>query len=44
MLTAFVNEVQAQDGKKIDQTLDAKLIADAEAIEAAIGCNSPPPD
>jgi probable HAF family extracellular repeat protein len=39
MLTGFVNEVQAQDGKKIDPTLDAKLIADAQAIEAAIGCN-----
>jgi len=39
MLTGFVNEVQAQDGKKIDPTLDAKLIADADAIEAAIGCN-----
>jgi hypothetical protein len=38
-LTAFVNEVQAQDGKKIGQTLDAKLIADADAIKAAIGCN-----
>jgi hypothetical protein len=39
MLTAFVNEVQAQDGKKIGQTLDAKLIADADAIQAAISCN-----
>jgi hypothetical protein len=39
MLTAFVNEVEAQAGKKIGQALDAKLIADALAIEAAIGCN-----
>lgn len=44
VLTGFVNEVQAQDGKKIGQQLDAKLIADAQAIEAAIGCGSPPPD
>jgi len=38
MLTAFVNEVEAQAGKKIGNTLDAKLIADANAIEDAIGC------
>jgi hypothetical protein len=38
MLTAFVNEVEAQAGKKIGQVLDAKLSADAEAIETAIGC------
>ena len=39
MLTGFVNEVRAQNGKKIGRTLDAKLIADADAIEVAIGCN-----
>jgi probable HAF family extracellular repeat protein len=39
MLTAFVNEVQAQAGKKISPQLDAKLIGDTQAIEAAIGCN-----
>lgn len=39
MLTGFVDEVQAQDGKKINSTLDAKLIADAQAIETRIGCN-----
>jgi hypothetical protein len=39
MLTAFVNEVHAQAGRKISPQLDAKLIADAQAIEAAIGCN-----
>src|SRR5450756_686442 len=33
MLTAFENEVEAQAGKKIDRALDAKLIADANAIE-----------
>lgn len=38
VLTGFVNEVQAQAGKKISQQLDAKLIADANAIEDAIGC------
>jgi hypothetical protein len=39
MLTAFENEVEAQAGKKIDRALDAKLIADANAIEVAIGCH-----
>ncbi|HME39925.1 MAG TPA: hypothetical protein VKG63_13305 [Steroidobacteraceae bacterium] len=39
MLAGFVNEVRAQNGKKIGQTLDAKLIANADAIEAAIGCS-----
>jgi hypothetical protein len=38
VLTGFINEVQAQSGKKISPQLDAKLIADAQAIEAAIGC------
>jgi hypothetical protein len=38
VLTDFVNEVKAQAGKKIGQSLDAKLISDALAIEAAIGC------
>jgi len=44
VLTGFVKEVKAQAGKKISRQLDAKLIADAQAVEAAIGCNSPPPD
>jgi hypothetical protein len=39
ILAAFVNEVEAQAGKKIGRALDEKLIADAQAIEAAIGCN-----
>jgi hypothetical protein len=39
VLTGFVNEVKAQAGKKIAHTLDAKLIADANAIETAIDCN-----
>jgi hypothetical protein len=38
ILGAFVNELQAQAGKKIGQALDQKLIADAQAIETAIGC------
>jgi hypothetical protein len=38
-LTGFVNEVKAQAGKKIAHTLDAKLIADANAIETAVDCN-----
>jgi len=40
MLSAFVNEAEAQAGKKIGEALAEKLIADAQAIEAAIGCNS----
>ncbi len=39
VLTGFVNEVKAQAGKKIAPTLDAKLIADANAIETAVHCN-----
>ena len=39
VLTEFVNEVKAQAGKKIAPTLDAKLIADANAIETAVHCN-----
>lgn len=39
----FVHEVHAQAGKKISPQLEAKLIADAEAIEAAIGCQPQPP-
>jgi hypothetical protein len=38
-LTNFVSQVQAQNGKKIGQTLDAQLIAEAQTIETAIGCN-----
>jgi len=38
-LAYFVNQVQSQDGKKINPTLDAQLIAEAQAIENAIGCN-----
>jgi hypothetical protein len=39
MLSAFVNEAQARAGKRIGHELDEKLIADAQAIETAIGCN-----
>ena len=39
VLTGFVNEVKARAGKKIAQPLDARLVAAAEAIEVAIGCN-----
>jgi hypothetical protein len=39
VLSAFVNEAQAQAGKKIGLELDEKLIAEAQAIETAIGCN-----
>jgi hypothetical protein len=38
-LTGFVNEVAAQSGKNIAPPVDTKLIADARAIQAAIGCN-----
>ena len=37
-LTGFVQEVQAQTGKKIDQALAARLRSNAAAIEAARGC------
>jgi hypothetical protein len=39
VLTGFVNEVAAQSGKNISPQVDMKLIADAQAIQAAIGCN-----
>ena len=39
VLKKFVNEVKAQNGKKIGTTLDAQLIAEADTIETAIGCN-----
>ena len=38
-LAAFVNEAEAQAGKKIGQALAEKLITDAQAIETAIGCH-----
>ena len=36
--SGFVSEVRAQSGKKISLQLDAKLIANAQVIEAEIGC------
>lgn len=41
MLTAFIDEVQAQAGKKIAKALDAQLIAKAQSIEVAIACTVP---
>ena len=38
-LANFVNQVQAQNGKKIGQTLAAQLIGEAQTIKTAIGCN-----
>jgi hypothetical protein len=38
VLTGFVNEVKAQNGKKIGTTLAAQLISDAHTLEVAIGC------
>ena len=38
-LAAFVNETEAQAGKKIGQALAEKLITDAQAIETAISCH-----
>jgi hypothetical protein len=43
-LTKFVSEVQAQDGKRINQTLAAQLLNNADAIEVEIGCNLLPAD
>jgi len=37
-LASFVNEVNAQKGKSISQSLAAQLISDAQIIQAAIGC------
>lgn len=39
MLNAFQNQVRAQRGKKLTAELADQLTADAEAIEAAIGCD-----
>ena len=39
VLKGLVSEVQAQAGKKISSQLSIQLIADANAIETAIGCN-----
>jgi len=39
MLNAFQNQVRAQWGKKLTTELADQLTADAEAIEAAIGCD-----
>ncbi len=38
VLTGFVNELQAQSGKKVNPQLDATLIANADIITAEIGC------
>lgn len=38
MLTAFVNEVEAQAGKKISRVAATKLAVDAQEIVTAIGC------
>jgi len=37
-LTGFVNQVKALGSKTIDQTLATRLLSNAGAIEAAIGC------
>jgi hypothetical protein len=37
-LTAFVNEVTAQNGKKISQSSAKQIVLDAQAIQASIGC------
>ena len=39
VLTGFVNEVRAQSGKKISPQLAATLVANAQVVEAEIGCN-----
>lgn len=39
VLTGFVGEVKAQNGKKIGPTLDAQFISDANMLQVAIGCN-----
>jgi hypothetical protein len=37
-LGAFINEVDAQTGKKIDSAQASTLVTDAQNIEAALGC------
>jgi probable HAF family extracellular repeat protein len=37
-LAGFVSEVRAQSGKKINPQLDAKLITNAQVVEAEISC------
>jgi len=37
-LGAFVNEVNAQSGKKISQSSAAQFVSDAQSIQAGIGC------
>ena len=37
-LDAFINEVNAQTGKKISTALAASLISQAHDIQAALGC------
>lgn len=39
-LTSLVLEVKAQDGKKISQSAAGQIIADAMAIQTAIGCQA----
>ena len=38
VLGAFINETQAQAGKKLTQAQAADLIADANRIRAVLGC------
>ena len=37
-LNAFINEVKAQSGKKIITTQAASFVAQAQNIEATLGC------
>ena len=39
VLTGFVDEVKAQNGKRIGPTFDAQILSDAHALDVAIGCN-----
>ena len=39
VLAALVNEVRAQNEKKIDHHLDAKIITDTQTIRTALGCH-----
>jgi hypothetical protein len=39
VLHAFTNEVKAQSGKKIDASLAATLLSDAEALMSEFGCD-----
>jgi hypothetical protein len=39
VLAQFARKVGQQNGKQINQQLDAQILSDTAAIQLAIGCN-----